>query len=446
MSEFARYSFQCNTYARGIDNEIIIEDGIFYPQTMSPIMPVNDATKEEIDTVEKLVKSHLRRIVDPDNFEEESSWLLNRYAILLQNPTAKIDNIMVMQGSQGSGKTTLIEMLMLLFPRGDTALMNDAEDIERQFIPFERITHVDDIDPNLNKKAINHLKAISTSSQKAKEKKYQDRTVTPGTINISISTNEDITNMEVLSGRRFTCLINNEAHLRENVDKQVHDLFTKLKNDDWRLFRVLHTYMLERDTKNFKSDYKTKAQKQAILENSKGSDITIAIANMIANYGYITPELQIIVPNTICNRSDFYIALMNHYLYLDKEPESIQKPEDLRIQKNSKIYHKFKNKRLKSVFDDLFHDVQKRQKSSINSFINSTWTWEIPSIQKWIELLTVAYMDSRSSDMIEHIIEVFGFEDQWNWDNTTKPDIENLGNINIYDTADILNLNDSEDF
>lgn len=440
-----RESFSCNISDYKPEENIIIEDNTFYPETKSPIEPIpyDEVTKEEFDKIKALLKTHLNRIVDSDNFNEEASWLLDRYSILLKDPDAKIDNAIILKGSQGSGKTTLIEVLMLLFPRQDSTLILDVDSLESRFTQYSRVTHIDDINVNVDKKVMNHIKALVTTSQVPVEKKFQDTVQTIQMVNISMSTNQEITDEEVLFGRRWTIFINDSLFVIEDVAKETRQMFIDLKADNWRLFKVLHTYLLNRDTSNFKSDYKTKAQKQLILERRKGSDFSIALANMIANYGYISPEIQVVVPKELLNRSDLVVLITSHYNNI----ENTKHAEDLKFTKGTKLRTLFdedfyKRKRIHSVFVDLFNDSNERTKSKINESINPTWANKVPNIRQWIELLTVSLMDSRSPDMIKHIVEVFHFEEQWKWDNMSKPEVEDLGTINAYENVDIDELDD----
>ena len=185
-----------------------------------------------------------KRIVDPDNFSEEAGWLIDRFALLLQNPHAKIDNAIIFKGSQGSGKTSFIEMLMLLFPRSDTNLILRVDDLDNRFTTFSRVTHIDDIDVNLDKKVMNHIKALVTTSRVPKEEKYERRQLEIDTVNISMSTNNAINDEEVLFGRRWTIFVNEDVFLIDDIAKEVREMFQTLKADNWRLFQVLHTLIV----------------------------------------------------------------------------------------------------------------------------------------------------------------------------------------------------------
>ncbi len=438
-------SFSCNISKFKHDENIVIEDNTFYPETLSPITPIpyNDVTKEEFDKVKTLLKTHLSRVVDSNNFKEESSWLLDRYSIMLKDPNAKLDNAIILKGSQGSGKTTLIEILMLLFPRQDTTLILDADSLESRFTQYSRVTHIDDIDVNVDKKIMNHIKALVTTGQVPVEKKFQDTVQTIQTINISMSTNGEIKDKEILFGRRWTIFINDSLFVIEDVAKETRRMFVELKADNWRLFKVLHTYILHRDTSKFRSDFKTHAQKQLILEYRTGSDFSKVMANMIANYGYISKEHQVVIPGKNLNRSDLVVITTQHYNDID----NTKAVDLLKFNKGTMLRALFdddfeKRKRIHSVFLELFEDGNIQVKSSINDNIARTWSNKVPPIRAWIELLTVTLMDSRSPDMIKHVVDVFHFNDQWEWDNITAPDIENLGRINAYDNADFDKLDD----
>ncbi len=438
-------SFSCNISNYKPDENIVIEDNTFYPETVSPITPIpyDDVTKEEFDKVKVLLKTHLSRIVDSNNFNEEASWLLDRYSIMLKDPNAKLDNAIILKGSQGSGKTTLIEVLMLLFPRQDTTLILNADSLESRFTQYSRVTHIDDIDVNVDKKIMNHIKALVTTSQVPVEKKFQDTVQTIQTINISMSTNNEIKDEEILFGRRWTIFINDSLFVIEDVAKETRQMFMDLKADDWRLFKVLHTYLLHRDTSKFRSDFKTQAQKQLILEYRMGSDFSKALANMIANYGYISPDHLVVSYNENLNRSDLVVLLTQHY----NDITNTKPVESLKFIPGTHLRTLFdedfeKRKRIHSVFAELFEDESVKIKSKINDSIPRTWSNKVPNIRCWITLLTVALMDSRSPDMIQHIVKVFHFEDQWHWDSMSKPDVENLGTINAYDNADFDKLDD----
>ncbi|MEK0325207.1 MAG: DUF5906 domain-containing protein [Nitrosopumilus sp.] len=442
-SEFMRNSFSCFIFHTN-NNNYIIEKDYFFHYVEAPISPYpsDEIEPEDIKQVKELINNLLRYIVNPDNFEEEKKWLLDRYGALFQNPDAKLDNVLVLQGNQGSGKTVFTSIMALMLPRDKTSKIADKNALSNRFTEFKFVTHIDEVDLNLDTDTLNIIKSISTTSRVSVEKKFVDRIDRTGTVNLSVSTNDEIKNAEVLKGRRWTIMVNDELFSRDDVNVVIADIFNRLKANNWRLFRILHTLMLRRDTSKFKSDYKTPKQLHMIMESNKGSDISIGIANLIANYGYIN-NAQMFVPKELMNRHDIYLLIMRYYLQIDKDPNFLPDLSQIQPEKNKRISSHL-DRETRAMWAQHLTDPSKMKVSKLNKSVQRTFCNEIPDIRAWIEILTVSLLGNRNEDSVSHIVDQFGFQDQWEWDNRTKPEIENLGRISAYDNIEFTL--DEEDY
>lgn len=444
MPEFIK-SNSCHVYTRSRNSNLIINKNKFYAETKSPIepIPIEQVKPKEIKRVNQLLEKHLRRIVSEDNYAEESSWLLDRYALLLQNPNAKIDNAVVLKGPQGSGKTVLIEILMSMFPRADTKLVLSIDELNSNFIQWTRIMHFDDVNINVEQKHMNTLKANITTSRISNEKKFQDRTESVGNINLSISTNDPIYDEDLLTGRRWTIFINESVFNVEDVREEVGELFIELLSDNLRLARVLHAMLLNRDVSNFKSNYKTHSQQLLLMKNFKSNEFGIALTNMIANYGYVNNEINVLTHDTI-NKNDLNSVLMQRFLPLENSSGQLTEVEDLDNLIGFQLKSKFhenpeRKKRILTLFKEIFKPKGKC-KSIINKRLNYTDAYTTPSIKDLVRLLAMVMLNNTDTNAIKFVTRIFHFEKQLKWNKETKPDISNLGNINAFENPDLEDL------
>ena len=452
--EFKVYSFSCNVYSHTFDEQVLIEDDNFYHIDRSPIRPLKEITKKERAKVNKLLESHIHRIVDPNHYDRESSWLLDRYALLLQNQNERSENILIIKGPQGTGKTSFITIMHHLFPSSKFITHNDVKALDDKFLDKRHLTHIDDINIKRNGEDLeNFLKSYSSTSMITREVKFQAKTVTWGSVNFSMTTNNEIDVNEFLTGRRFTILENTEVVNIDSVAQSVHNTLLELKKDNFHLYRVLATMMLERDTSKFDSKFKSEAQIKAQLLSNKGNTFGIALANMIANYGYISPDCQVVVPKEPFNRRDFYTAVKKHWYQLDNNKDNIVEPIKLRAPESGKggnrieslfSTEKHKSNSIAAMYKTITDDAQKQLSSRINPAIAASWSTVSPSMQDWIKLLTLVVVGNIESGSIEYIVDKYTFSDQWNWDGNTKPELKGLGTINIFDHIEIESSDEDE--
>ena len=442
--EFKRHSFEC--YVTETRGDPILNDDRFFHHTESPIGVAQDVTKEEKQKVSSLLRRQCRYILDPNNFEKEFNYVLDRYALMLQNPNKKIDNIMVLQGSQGSGKTKLVETFMYMFPVGDVQKVANAELISGRFEKHARVLHIDEIEINNNKDIHNVLKSISTSETQSQEVKYQERKTVTQAVNLSMSTNEDIHDMEILNGRRFTVIVNDEVFLIEDVRRETREILIEYKKNNWRLLEVMHTMLIERDASGFKPDFVTDRQRLAIMEMRKGTDFDKSLLISIMNYGYVSPELCIQVAGENVNRHDLILSF-RHYLKLEVSDKYKFNVNMLKIStnENNRMDSFINDKHKKSLYKQLYPDAKSSIKSKFGSTIGFTWSNVVPSMKERIKLLTYCYIGRIDIESIQYIVDEFKLKKQWNWDEKTKPDVDNLGSINYISDLDFIRTGDNED-
>lgn len=440
-AEWSQHHFQANMFTSTEEEDIIIEEDAFFKVEHGPfdLIPESEIKPKEIKRVTKLIEGHIARIVDKNNFEEESSWLLDRYASLLQNQDDRIENLLILKGSQGSGKTSFINMMMIMFPKSKTNIYYDIEEIKGKFFDSRHVTHFDDVNLNKSDFVVNILKAFTTTSQISREVKFETRILEHGSFNPSITTNDDINDPEFIIGRRNTILENNTIVSVDRIKEEVVKTFKALKADNFRLYNVLYSMLMVRDVSNFKSNYKSSKQKEMMMNLHKKSDFTIGLANMIANYGYISDYCQPIEPKELTNKNDFNAAIFNHYLLLDDN--DLEPAEAINLKEipgfrlaNHLVEEKSRNASIRAEFNELFKTPDSTGcASKINKHIHHTNAIEIPPIKDWIKFLTIIFMNNADKENISHIVKQFKFEAQMEWDNKTKPEIAKLGFINVFD-------------
>ena len=143
--------------------------------------------------------------------------------------------------------------------------------------------------------------------------------------------------------------------------------------------------------------------------------------------------------------------LKNHYLPLERDPESIIEPSKLRAIKGFRAKQLFKGEeneiQAKGALDNLFTQVSIQGVSKINQTIGNTWLCKIPPIKDWIRMLAIICLGNDSQDNINYVVEKYKLEEQYKWDNRTKPNVENLGRINQFYEFDIdIYVDDDDDY
>ena len=334
-----------------------------------------------------------------------------------------------------------------MFPRADTKLILSIDELNSNFIQWTRIMHFDDVNINVEQKHMNTLKANITTSRISNEKKFQDRTESVGNINISISTNNEIYDEDLLTGRRWTIFINESVFNIEDVREEVGELFVELLSDNLRLARVLHTMLLNRDVSKFKSNYKTHSQQLLLMKNFKLNEFGIALTNLIANYGYINKDINILTHDNI-NKNDLNTVLMQHYFLLESAPDSIQESANLDNMIGFQLKSKFhenpeRKKRILTLFKETFKP-NKKCNSIINNRLNYTDAFKTPNMKDLVKLLAMVMLDSTDTNAIKFVTKMFHFEKQLKWDKKSKPGIANLGFINAFENPDLEDIFDNE--
>lgn len=427
--------------------ENIYERKRFYLVEQASAQPIDKnspeyPTEREFNTVKELLDKHIRRLVDPNNFEQERDFLLGRYALLLQKPNTRTENILILRGEQGTGKSAFFNIFRPLFHSSQTKNFDSGSRLEDSFTTLAYISHFDDCQIDFNVDTIAKLKNISTSATQYVNKKGVDAVEVIRPVNISITTNNDIENLEALSGRRWTILNNSEIPDRELVRQSVSNTYKMLIENNFRLYKVFATYMQEFPANKFKSNFKSAYQQEKCSEMSKGHPFVRRLLGIIVNYGYYSPTIRVLNEDELITRLDLFDLLIKHKpLKSTKEvrgPSFFLEIEDRNTKERSKNFWK-------KVIPQ--RDIQKVAKISGKT----GYTYESPTIQDLIKMIAVFMYDSLDTIAIDSVIKRYKLEPHWNWkmgDEMFIPEGVSLGDIDpfVYMDPDDIDGDDEDDF
>jgi len=425
----------------------ICEYGTFYAEPKSAIRILNKYTQKDRLLVEKLIDTLLKNVVDPDHFAEEKCFLLDRFAKIIQNPLTRTENILVLHGPYGSGKSIFVNLMSALLPLNFTSVITSSEELDVRFTHWKPLTHIDDIDLNeVRPLAWNRLKALTTMSNVPLERKGVDMVLTGHGTNISIGTNTELETPSVILGDRRTTYVSfNEYIDQEEVAGEVKDVLQQLKDHDFHLLSVLKTMLSSRDTSAFSPKYKTHAQLALETQSAMESKLLIAVLFAIKNYGYMSNDLQLFVPNGRVPKLDM-VAYYNHTVRI-REGYTLD-IEEYTIEQGTKLITLTENmpdkKKVRSLLKKTFSDNPSSLKASkINDNIQRSFDMHVPFMKDWIRFAATIMYNTEGLHI--KLIEEFGFQEQWDWDGKTKPDDPSLGSLNPLENTPYETLNQSDD-
>ena len=419
----------------------------FYMIDVAAIPPLTadepPATPKELTWVENMLNRHIKRVVDPNNFEAERDYLLSRMSLLIQRPNTRTENILVLKGEQGTGKSAFFNLFRPLLHSSQTKNFDSAQRLENNFTNLAYVSHFDDISLDFNETVVNKLKNVATSATQYEEKKGIDAIEVIRPVNISMTTNSDITNTEVLRGRRWTILCNQSIPNREEIRKDVFDTFTRLLENDQRLYRVLATYIHSFNIKLFSPTFKSNWQLNKASEDAKGDAPTARVLSTIVNYGFYPPNKWHVNPIQILKKGELVHSNDLINLFFVGKPSKSDKSQ-LRI---TSIFADAKQKDAKDRARNFLKELAPLTQKGANAKTDGKFGFlrRAPTIQDLIILLTVFLLDSREERSINMIIAKYGLYEHWNWDGETIPEVENLGSIDPFAYVDLEEFDEDED-
>lgn len=429
------------------NRENIYEKGRFYMIEQAPVRSIKSDSEEyptpkEFEIIKDMLDRHIRRIVDPNNFEEEKDFLLGRYALLLQKPNTRTENILILRGEQGTGKSAFFNLFRPLFHGSQTKNFDSSSRLENNFTNLAYISHFDDCPIDFDKGIVDKLKNVSTSATQYEEKKGIDAVEVIRPVNISLTTNRDIDNMEVLSGRRWTILNNSEIPDRELIREDVFNTLTRLLENDLRLYKVFATYMQEFDARKFKPNFKSLYQREKCSELSKGHPFIRRLLGVVVNYGYYSPDIRILDEGECIARLDLFDTLRKH-----KELKGKKREDNIRV---TSLFLEIEDKTTKDRIAHFWKKVIPQHDKQLTSKISgkSGFTYLSPTIQDLIKIIAVFMYDSIDASAIESVINKYKLEPHWNWkvgDEMLIPEGSTLGDIDPFAYIDPDEIEDEDD-
>ena len=289
----------------------IIEDGVFHMAAPPPIAAFPRLTPDQMkEAVPKIVEPvlafFLNNLTDPTE-TDEAHFLKNRIAAMVQRK--HIHNMLVIHGPGGTGKSSFLNFLSLMFSSTDVAQAHTLDSMTKQFFALGELTLIDDCDFNA-KMNWPHLKTLITSESQRLEEKYERAKTVNKTVSIIACTNVKITNTELLNDRR-TYIVSGMLNNRDTpyVDLLDEQMRLLLENDLLGL-RAVYQYFCDFNITITNWDQSSKTQNamrtavinekrllgganQAALseglmqkeENRKLKTLSI-VMNTIVNFGY----------------------------------------------------------------------------------------------------------------------------------------------------------------
>lgn len=425
----------------------ILESENFYMVNQAPITPIpkgelySQPTDTEIEFVKEMLDRHIRRIVDPNNFEQERDFLLGRYALLLQRPNTRTENILILRGEQGTGKSAFFNLFRPFFHSSQTKNFDSSSRLENNFTNLAYISHFDDSTIDFDERVIDKLKNISTSSTQYEERKGIDAVEVIKPINISLTTNREIENTEVLLGRRWTVLNNSEMPDREAIRKDVFNTFTKLLENNLRLYYVFATYMHQFDATKFKPNFKSVYQRNVGAERAKGENFIKRILGVVVNYGYYSPEIRVFEAGKSTARLDVYDHLLKY--------KDVKRDTNKQVRAGT-IFKDISNADAKARTISYWKRIAPLSDMNQQAKISHKYgfTLKSPDLKDLITLIAVFMYDSADITAVDSVIAKYGLMDHWNWSEGEEmkiPTGTTLGDIDPFAYMDPDEIEDEDD-
>ena len=408
-------------------------------------------TQAEISKIEKYLHDRLSTIVDPNFYEEESRFVLSRMALLVKKPNIRLENVLVVKGYEGSGKSVFFNLFRPLMHSSLSKFFASlAQAFEGNFGDPAFYTHIDDsATSDINNKVEQSIKNKVTSPTQSVERKGVDTVEETRSINVSMTTNNEITSDQMISGRRWSIINNQVVPDKAKIRNQIREMLIDLYADNFRLYRVLATYIYNYDTSSFTPNYKSHWQ---LTEKSKfayGDAPTARLLSVIVNYGFYPPEEKGGTPIQIIKEGEeLHVTDLNRLFFANDK-----KKAKTRTRTNiASVFVDSKNleakNRIKVEFEKYSPKIitSKPSKTQPMQYGNHRMS---PSIKDLIRLLAVYLYGSAEENLVKLVINEYGLQKHWDWDGVTMPAEENLGNIDPFayvDPDEFEDKNDEDEF
>ena len=310
--------------------------------------------------------------------ENQKDWdfLLDRLAGIVKDPNALIDNIPILEGDGGVGKTFFINVFCALFDGQHVSYFNTFTQTLEKHKPVTLLNIIEELsEKDLKGAALDTLKGNSTSESQTENQKYRDITSRPGRQNYFICTNHEMNNLELLKNRRitifrsFTALSGSRAG---NAIAKAKDFILGSKEFPFWGLKLFYKFLMDREIQRETWNYKTEYQSQLIHNKIVDDQHIKILVNFVANLGLtnlkdyrypITHQDAIEAKenlhncNFITNRHDHVHFFKRYYENVDPETPftTIRNERFLSWAKLNdivlKFYHEFydPNQKIKSV-------------------------------------------------------------------------------------------------